>query len=77
VIVSALGGFGKSDGRWGNNVDTSSGWEVKSGVMFAGVKISVSEYSVGSGSVNYCKRFEGSLTWWSGGSGGATCIVRG
>jgi hypothetical protein len=74
VTVSALGGFGKSGGKWGNNVGTSSGCEVKSGVTLAGVKISVSEYSVTFWSMNYFKRFGAFLTW---GDGGATRAVRG
>jgi hypothetical protein len=43
--ASADGGVGRSGGRCGNNVGINSGWEVNSGVKFAGVRMSVKENS--------------------------------
>lgn len=55
----------------------SSGWEVKSGIMLAGVKISVSEYSGAFVSVNHHNNLWAFHTWRGSGSGSATRAVRG
>jgi len=45
--------------------------------MLAGVKISVSEYSVALELMDYPNAFRAFLTWGSGDSGGTTRAVRG
>ena len=43
--TSGDGGIGKSGGKCGKSVGISSGWEVKSGFGFAGVRMSVRDRS--------------------------------
>ena len=55
--TSADGGTGRSGGRNGKSVDTSSGCEENKGARFAGVRMSCSKYSVKHdvlGGSNYC-----------------------